>query len=504
MNRNWQKRDLLRVAAGTIAAGPEMLRAADTVRALRRTGLPARDLGVHFDGRTDDSVMLQRAIDEAARQRRPLVLPSGTAKIGHPLDLTGRHVAILGDPAGNTVLKASNALHCLIDGEETTETIDSPLFLYGLTLDGGEMTKTGLRLRYRHRTVFDTLTITACETGVDELDTWLARRINCRVRSTACGWRLRGANHGSQWLGCSFTNAREVHLDIGDAGTARDGNDALLFQGCDVEYGAGDGVRVAASATATFNTSYLGEAIGGDVLSNAGKVLIRGGALFVGHSVNRVGIRALSGMVMVENVSVRGQEFGTLDRLTGSEAGKAVFRDIDMHLKVGGNPVLEGDVLGTQPVRVFTPRLGRNWRATNSDALIEDTAMADARRVICRGRTGGNAVIGLAGLLSGTTEARKEGPAYIVIVYSASAPVELKASNGAISRAPSRLIGTLPASSRVATYIKVDVPVDYANFTLIELIMRVAESDELTLYSATIGDADMIEPGLLSNLAQAR
>jgi hypothetical protein len=506
MSNRWDRRDLLRLAGGAVATMPATLTASDTVRVIRRAGLQATELGARFDGQTDDAAALQRGIDEAARQQCPLILPSGTARLGAPLDLRGRYVALLGDPTGKTVFKAVQPLQCILNAEEPSEVIDSPLFLYGLTLDGSRSTAVGLRVRYRHRTVFDTLAINACETGVEEIDTWLGRRINCRTRANTIGWRLRGANHSSVWIGCSFTDARDVHLDIGAGGSAKDGNDALLFQACDIEYGGGDGIRIAAGATATFDTCYLGEGIDGDVLQNAGIASIRGGALFVGHKASRVGIRALAGSVMVNEASVRGQQFGTLDRLTGggNTTGKVTFRDIDLQLRLGGDPTLEGDVLGRVPMRVLSPILGRNWQSTSNDAVIEVDSDADTRRVRCQHSTGVNPVIGLAGPLSSTAEARVAGSAYIVIVYQASAPVELKATSGIMSKAPWRLIGTMPATSGVATYVKADVSVEFARFALIELLMRAQAGDEIILHHATIGDAALFGAGPLKDLACAR
>ena len=505
----WDRRDVLRLASGALATAPAMVTASDTVCIIRGLGLSALELGARFDGQTDDVAALQRGIDEAARQQRPLVLPSGTARLDAPLDLKGRHIALLGNPTGGTILRAGRPLPCLLDAGDAKEVIDSPLFLYGLTIDGNHRTAVGVKIRYRHRTVFDTLAIEACETGVDELDSWLGRRINCRTRANATGWRLRGSNHSSLWVGCSFTDARDVHLDIGDDGSAKDGNDALLFQACDVEYGAGDGVRLAAGATATFDTCYLGENIDGDVLRNAGVALIRGGAFFVGHKPDSVGVRALSGEATLERISVRGQQFGTLDRLAaageaGFNGGKVNFQNINLQLEIGGDPILPGDVLGSVGMRVFAPILGRNWSSSANDAVIDELETADVRRVRCQLVTGANPVIGLAAPLRNTTEARLEGPAYLVIVYQASTSIELKATSGVMSKAPWHLIGTLPATQGVATYVKADVPVEFAHFTLIELLMRAKQGDEMTLHHATIADTSAIGSRSAMNLAAAR
>jgi hypothetical protein len=509
MSLSPDRRQLLRAAISTTAVLPATLTARDTVGAIRNEGVSAHELGARFDGRSDDTAALQRGIDEAARTGRPLVLPSGTAGLSRPLDLKGRHVAILGDPAGHTVLRAAGSLTCLIDAQEEREVIDSPLYMFGLTLDGAGTTGAGIILRYRHRTVFDTLAVSGCTTGVDERDTWLGRRANCRVRGNATGWRLRGANHSSVWTGCSFSDARDVHLDIGAEGTAQDGNDALLFQGCDVEYGPGDGIRIALGATATFDTCYLGEAIGGDVLRTAGTVLVRGGVLFVGHGTRGRGIVPLGGRTTVTDASIRGQEQGTLDRLAGCDvpeaSGRVVFREVDMQLKIGGDPLLPGDILGTLPMRMLAPLYGRDWQASANNTAIVRDVRDDTHSVRCRAVTGPNPLIGLAASLHGQAEARRDGPAYVVIVYTATRPVELKFSGGAIARAPERLIGLLPATHTPGTYVKVDVPVDFARFSTVELIMPNASAgDVLTLHHATIADAAIREPAPLANLARGR
>ena len=505
-----ERRKLLRAALGAGAMMPTALMARDTVVAIREAGLAAQNFGALFNGRSDDSAALQRGIDEAARTGRALVLPSGTSRLDSPLDLKGRNVSLIGDPTGHTILQASRRMRCILDAEDLREVIDSPLYLYGLALDGGGTTETGLLCRFRHNSFFDTLTVRGCRTGIEERDTWLGRRINCRTRATDTGWRLGGSNHSSLWIGCTFTDAREAHLDIASDGTANDGNDALLFQGCDIEFGAGHGIQIASGATATFDTCYIGEGIGGDVLRSAGHVVLRGGAFFVGYAPDRSGIVALGGNVDVTNMAIRGQRYGSLSRLaqaelsSGNPGGRVTFSRVSMQLEIGGDPVMRGDVLGSLSMRVFAPLNGRNWRSTSDQADIADTSLRDERGVRCTGVTGPTPLIGLAAPLRDKEEARRGDVVYMVIVYSATAPVELKFTSGPMSRAPWRIVGTLPATDGVSTYVKADFPADFASFEFVELIMRAKVGDELVLHHATVSDASILEPKPLGNLGRAR
>lgn len=498
------RRQLIAAAGGWMVGVPAARAADDVMKVLHSRGLPASGFGALFDGRTDNSSALQHGIDAAAKAGQPLALPPGVARISVPLDLKGRNISVVGDPIDGSILRAASSIDCLIDCEETRDVIDSPLYLYGLTLDGNGMARAGLRLRYRHRTVFNTVTAIGCEVGIDEVDSWLGRRVNCKVRSNGTGWRLRGANHSSIWSGCSFTDARTVHLDIGSNGTAKDGNQALLFQACDIEYGAGDGIAVANGASATFDTCYIGENIGGDILRSAGKVLIRGGALFIGYGEKGLGISVSGGAVSVYDVSVRGQKYGALDRLAGaSGSGAVTFERVDMQVELGGDPALTGDVLGTAPMRVFAPIQGRGWAATSYDAAAEDTSKGNERTVNCRRVTGPRPLIGLAAEIT-NGQLALHGNGYIVIAYTASKPVSLKLTSGPMSKSPWMAIGTLPATADIKTFVKCDIPITYADYSFVELIMEAAPGERLTLYHASFSDSGMINPAPLSNLARAR
>lgn len=255
----------------------------------------AEAYGAFFDGVTDDTDALKRAISAAgAVYNGVLELPAGIAIISGTLDLRGQYITIRGAGYAKTKLLARGALTIMLDAgdgwddqEGTSDVIYSPLVLDGFTIDGNNSivapvgtAETGVRISHRHNSVFSNLVVQNCATGVLERDTWLSRRYNCRSESCGVGWHLLGSNHASIFEGCSFNGASHTHLLIDSQGTAIDGNQALTFQTCDVEFSrAGStarGVVIAEGALARFEGCYLGENVTGPILTNSGHTQIEG------------------------------------------------------------------------------------------------------------------------------------------------------------------------------------------------------------------------------------
>lgn len=500
---------------GNAATGNKADQAYGAANPLNAASLPdmahASAFGARFDGRTDDSAALQRAVDAAAERGRMLVLPGGTAMLSRPLDLRYRNLAIRGQVMTGTRLRAGRPMAALIDAAATRDQIISPLVLSDLTLEGAGLADTCLSLAYRHHSVLANLLITGAKVGVLERATWLSRRSNCRVLDHLVGWRLAGENNSSHWQGCTFTNCRDVHLDV--AGGA-DGNVALLFQNCDIEFGAGAGARIAAGAEATFDSCYLGEGLGGDTLGNAGKVTVRGGAFFFGGTGSTRGLRSgAGGETRFNGVQLNGMTFGGLEQLMGAEdparPGRVVFADVKANLRAGGNPAVPGDLLGGAAVRNFVPRLGRDWVATADKADVHDRidpADPNARIVTCRSASGAGGLFGLAGRLT-ATDWREGEPLMVLLVYSASRPVSMRLSHASHGAAPAREIGTLPPSPVTATYIKIDVPARRDDYRFLELFTEASPGASLLLRRATLGDNGFLssrDGSAFSNLAHAQ
>ncbi len=473
--------------------------------------LSARQFGARFDGRTDDSAALQAGIDEAARTGRALSLPAGTAALSKTLNLLGRNVTMVGRGFTKTSLKAVARLKKLIDAEESTDVMLSPFHLQDLALDGSNLTDTNLAIRFRHHSILAGILSMHADTAIRERDTWLSRRFNCRVQASRIGWHLVGSNHSSIWEGCSFIGSTDVHLLIQGKGSAADGNRSLLFRNCDIEFGRGTGLQMDADCAATLDTCYIGEEIAGGVIRNSGHLLVRGGTLFFGHSPEAKCVTLLGGNVTVENASVLGQRYGNLATLAGVEtaatanAGTVAFKAINAQFSLGGDPIAKGDLLARGPqAQVFAPRLGRLWKATSFMADAQDAVLPDdpnGRRVRCRVAHGDKALIGLSSPLD-SREWRNGRPLYLVLVYAASAPVQVRLSASPLGGAPTRVIGLPPATPIYSTYMKMDALASSEPVECIELLMPATPGAWLSLREAFLADAAMIELGasVLGNL----
>jgi uncharacterized secreted repeat protein (TIGR03808 family) len=110
----------------TLTSGP-----AATSAPLAAFGLDAQGLGVHPGSPDDQSPILQRAIDQAAQTRVPLMLPPGVYRASG-----------LKLPSGTNIVGVRTATRLLSTGENslvTAERADN-ISLTGLVLDGGHLT----------------------------------------------------------------------------------------------------------------------------------------------------------------------------------------------------------------------------------------------------------------------------------------------------------------------------------------------------------------------------
>lgn len=456
--------------AGYCRAGQDVS-APDTSMIAKLSGvLDAVQFGVTMSGRTDDSDALQKAIDAAHAARKMLLIPGGTALLHKPLRLQGRAVRLLGMGMDRTILRAGKAMKVLVDVCETQDKIVSPFEMEGLWLDGAGLAETTLAMRYRHHSVLRDLLCTDAHTGIDETDCWLARHYNCRVERHRTGWAVTRNGHSSLWESCSFVGCEDVHLAI-DTKAAGEPSSALLFRGCDVEFGKGAGVRIGQGAVVAFDSCYIGENIGGPVFDNAGLTTVTGGVMFFGHTPETGLVRPTAGTIRLHALRISGQDHGSLSTLVAAPggAGTVDIRGITPAFPIAGDPTVPGRPMAEGTVANLVQAKGRDWHDFGRDCTIERTTDVATGMVLrcCAARAG--ARFGASSALSPAQKVASR-PVSAIIVYASSVPLTLRATGVPGSNpALSQTLGILPTTTGERTYFKLDEHLDDRPFAQIEI-----------------------------------
>ena len=474
----------------------------------------ATSLGVAADGVTDDTSALQFAINTAHSLGKPLLLPGSTIKINSPISLLGKIVDIRG-VANKTVIQAGAPMAKLVDVEETIDASFSPFSISDLTLDGNSLvTDANLAIRYRHNTIVDNVFSINTVRAFKEKDSYLGRRRNIRTNSCQYGLHLIGSNHSSQWDGCSFNGASVTGLLIQALGTALDGNEALKFDGCDIEFGTGNGIDIAALCNASWNASYLGEVISGEIIVNrGGTFVVNDGAVFFGYTANSYACHPIGGRTQFNRCHMAGQTFGSVDKLvnltalevSGAAYGQVSFNDIETGFTFSGNPVLPGDPLGYgRPSPAFAPRPGKLWTAETNATTVTTVVTGNSVKVTCTAAPGPSPIIGVQLPLVNQTQWRDGEPLYLVVVYESTKPLNVRTNTSALAGGVTSF-GTFPATTGVTTALKFDGIASSASQSIIEMFQNsAAVGDSITVYYCGLADATMIKNGVgtLANVAK--
>ena len=422
----------------------------------------------------------------------------GTCYISSPLNLIGWFGRIIGASMTGTVIKASAPMYQVVNINESSDTQISPVVLENFTIDGNSLVTAGYNIRYRHHTVFNNLLIQSCVIPGIEKDAWLSRRNNIRYSGGTTGLWLQGSNHSSHWNSCTFTSATTVQILVQSNGSALDGNSALKFTSCDVEFASGGGVDLNCTDV-TFDTCYLGENIGGAVLTNrGGSVSIRGGTLFFGYTTSSYAVNPQGGRLTVDGSAVNGQTYGGASMLVGpgGGSGKTSFRNIVGAISIGGDIVLPGDVLDYGPQgTVYANRLGRSYSVVGNNVTASAVSTGNELKATATAAPGPTPLISVYCPTILPTQWRAGEPLYLAVVYASTKQVNAYLSNSAL--AGNNLLGFLPATSGVQkTYIKLDANATTTAYGYLEFILQsVAVGDYVTIYEAVLADSRMLAAG---------
>jgi hypothetical protein len=462
------------------------------------------DYGADPTGVADSTAAIQAAINTG----KTVWIPIGTYSIT-TLDLKQKYPTIIGESMVATILKARVSAVTMVDAYEVTDGQVVPLFISNLTLDGNNLvTNSCVRVRFRHMSniencFFVNATLSG-SSGLFAVDAYLTSVTNCRFSTCFDGLTWAGSNHRSAVNSCSFTNCSNTGINCDSVGTALDGNDALVFNNCDVEFGTGLGVYLNVTSAA-FYGCYIGESLNGPSFFVVnGNILVSSGIVFFGFTSTSYAVTGSGGFVEFNKCQVGGQTFGALSVLmAGGLKNYYKWTNCSISVTIGGNPVLSGDLLDYgPPALVFAQRLGKNYTGTNSNTTITNAlAGNNGRRVTCASVTGASPTIGLQSSLINNSQWTDGQPLYLVLVYKASTvgTLEVKLSGSSFGGVPTLSLGAPTNTTSVATFIKLDINSSNAAYTILEfLAVNCAASDFIEIQECFLADNRMLQNSVKS------
>jgi hypothetical protein len=463
------------------------------------------DKGADPSGNLDSSAAINAAVAAGSN----IFFPPGTYSVSQPIDLRGQKARLFAVPDTVTI-RATTGMEYLINAEEGAEVSSySPLSIEGLKLDGANLvSNANLSIRFRRDyTLVDVFSSNAPR-GFRAKDANSGSMRRCRTSAVQIALHSEGSNHATHHDGCSFVNASQTAVLIENKGTALDGNNGLVFTACIVQDGTGDGFDVAPSTSANLVGCYVGETTTGfNYVNRGGVITVDGGITYFGFTPSNYVTRPLGGTTYLEKVQLFSQNEarGTawLSGLTPTEGnsmpGKIKLKDCNAQFPVAGNVFLNGNVLASDTIRVFAPRLGKSYTVETNDLTATSTlsgSFMNSRTVTVDSVTGPSPILGLQAALTGQSDWRDGEPFYLAVVYSASKDVNVR-TNTAVLGAGVTTIGTMPASAAMATYVKVESIATSATQTILEFYMTgAAVGDNITLHYVGLADAAMIKNGI--------
>jgi hypothetical protein len=438
---------------------------------------------------------------------RPLYLPAGTWSIT-TLSFIGNKGGIIGDGIDVTILKVRSVNATVIDLNETVDTNPNAGIFKNFTLDGNGVGGTGFNVRYRHQIKFENLYVTNfTASGIATKDTYLSRADNVRLHLCDIGLWLKGSNHSSSFVGCTFDGSQTGQIKIESLGTPLDGNHSLSFTGCDIEFGSGVSYGADITATSvTFNGCFLGDGMTGPVIiARQGLVEIIGGSLFYGNTTAVIGIvmAGATARVAVDRVSLNGQTNPNIAYLlsqTSDFLGQAIFTKCNLNGTVTGTPIFLGDPVGYGPQgTVYASRLGKNWTGEGNNITFSSTVINNSQKFIVLTAPGPTPLLGAKVNLASNSLWRDGENLFLIVVYESTKAADVKLSGGGFGTAPTiNLLSTLPIANggNKVTAVGVQIPASSAAYTILEVVQQSsAVNDYLIIHEVILADSRMLDPG---------
>lgn len=413
-----------------------------------QTNISVKQFGAKGDGTTNDTAAIQAAINWGG-----CVYAKAGTYLHDSLSFIGKSVSMMGDGEDKTIFKANSAV-VMFDVQETTDQALLPLAIVGVQLNGNGVATSGIRTRYRHKTLFANVTVkNVAGDGLNELDAWNNQRFNLTLNNNVNGLVLQGANNNSKYNGISAGANSGYQAKVLNGGTVPGGSTALSFDNSDFENATGFGVYINTTGVVRFNDCYIGEGIQGTVFDMAaGQAIVSGGVVQFGTlSTSYLGNLG-GGKLLFKGVKIAGGPSATVGNMFTSGNGRASIEDSPAAITTTGAQVMNGDCLDYgKSYDCFAPKLGRQYTGFCLNGSFTSATTANELTVTCSTSTGAAQLEVHANVTRNWIDG---GAGALKITYKSSQPCSVRLTQSPIGVTPAiSITGTLPASSNVQTAV---------------------------------------------------
>lgn len=312
--------------SGTVQSALDTMGASVSNLIQTRAYTTPEQFGAKRDGVTDDSAAIQAAIDSLPLGGT-VFFSGGVYAVGSTLNLANKKCHLFGAGHNQTKLQAIATMGVMVDNwQDTVDWGFNEFSMTGIQFDGNSKANVTFRVKNRNYCRFVGCAFFGGVQYSVQAESNISNQWNmCAFGNSAVLLSLLGSNHRNAFIGCTFVGATNTFVQIVDG---FDGNSAIVFDNCDIEYQNGTatvtGVYARVAGSVSFNDCYMGEGIRGTslFLEGTGSLNVRGGLM------------------------VFGEYTGSMTRVTGN--GEILFTDVDLNGGTNASIALLGDGFGTR------------------------------------------------------------------------------------------------------------------------------------------------------------
>ena len=474
-----------------------------------------KDKGAGGAGTTDDTAAITAAIASASAFGGTVYFPAGVYLVSAALDLKLKKCKLLGDGFNQSIIRASVAMPVLVDNQQASVDYGFNEFsMEGLQFDGNNLANVVFRVKNRNYATYTncaffnaTQYAVQCEINISN------SFYGCAFGNAPVTLALLGSNHRNSFRSCTFVGATNTFIQIID-GT--DGNSALQFSNCDIEYQNGTnqvtGIYARVSGQVSLTDCYIGEGIRGTILylEGSGALNVKGGLVVFGeyNEANSFMTRVDgSGDISFSDVDLNGGTYASITKIGSGFGTKVAYEHCRFNFSTLGNQPLYGVggglAGGTSPAIV--PFYGRGWNLNqNGGTAQRDYSGTDQKITVFATTTVMSmyAAVDASKLSVGLGASSRYS--YVLVTYQSDVALSARFTSTNLG-SPVTDLGTLPAyPGGFVTYV---IPCDIAAAaTILEFdIPATATGTKFTLRDCTILDASYATntAGKLLNLHKA-